>query len=107
MSNTSEDTITAVVDISPYPESIDSNEFIDSLVEDASIKQETINEEDNNNTDSWEFRCVCGIVGHNYDDGREMVQCCKCNSWCHCECVHFNVHSNDDFICIWCKQKQS
>lgn len=88
----------AVMDVSPYPDSIDSNEYIDSFVKDASVQQE-------NETESWEFRCICGIEGHNYDDGRDMVQCCQCNQWSHCECTHYDVKSNADFFCPWCLSK--
>ena len=59
-------------------------------------KEEEVEEED------WEFFCRCGIHGHNYDDGKSMVQCSKCNRWSHCECVGYNVHTNLDFICSSC-----
>lgn len=97
ISTTSEDTM-AVMDVSPYPDSIDSNEFIDDYVEDASIQEE----HKENNEENWDFRCLCGVEGHNYDDGREMVQCSKCHVWCHCECVHYDLNSNSDFYCPWC-----
>lgn len=97
MSSASEDTM-AVLDISPYPESIDSNEGVQADCE---------NREDEAQSDEWEFRCVCGVQGHNYDDGRPMVQCCECNCWLHTDCVNYDVNSNDEFVCKWCREKKA
>lgn len=96
MSSASEDTM-AVLDISPYPESIDSNEGVQADCENREEAQ----------SDEWEFRCVCGVQGHNYDDGRPMVQCCECNCWLHTDCVHYDINSNDEFVCKWCREKKA
>ncbi|RKP12104.1 hypothetical protein BJ684DRAFT_17373 [Piptocephalis cylindrospora] len=37
--------------------------------------------------ESWEFDCVCGKHGRNYDDGEEMVACERCEVWQHVGCV--------------------
>ncbi|KAI7832981.1 hypothetical protein BX661DRAFT_178907 [Kickxella alabastrina] len=37
--------------------------------------------------DDWMFRCSCGKSGHNYDDGRAMTACEKCNVWRHLGCA--------------------
>ena len=201
MSMTSEDT-QAVLDISPYPESIDSNVCIDQFVEDAEIPRELANlrgerertgegdagrdtirntirntvrdtmkdaikdtgkegtasqrigetretggkgklkamnavmgqlgranpnrgtenhydsthrtpfptgetgetGETEESEESWEFRCECGVEGHNYDDGRAMVQCCRCKAWCHQECVGYKAEKDEEFFCKWCRK---
>ena len=56
--------------------------------------------------EEWEFRCVCGIHGHNYDDGLPMVQCCECNCWSHTACVKYRMGSTDEFVCRWCKERK-
>lgn len=154
MSSGSEDTL-AVMDISPYPDSMDSNEgvFADALlhsvgsgegsglplspvravnaasamsslrgvsasggvngvsgvsdVSDTGKKQPPQKaEEEEDPEEEWEFRCVCGIQGHNYDDGLPMVQCCECNCWSHTACVKYRVGSTDEFVCRWCKERK-
>ena len=119
MSISSKDT-SVILENSAYPESINSNDeveddefFVDSSTRSPNMnppqnipqnpppnppqkKEEEVEEED------WEFFCRCGIHGHNYDDGKSMVQCSKCNRWSHCECVGYNVHTNLDFICSSC-----
>lgn len=92
MSPNSEDT-TVFVDISPYPDSIDSNESIDQCVEDAAQEE-------------WLFRCPCGIEQMNYDDGLAMVQCAKCNAWSHIQCVGYDEEKGGDFVCPWCREKR-
>lgn len=92
MSPNSEDT-TVFVDISPYPDSIDSNESIDRRVEDAQEEE-------------WLFRCPCGIEQLNYDDGLAMVQCARCNAWSHIQCVGYDEEKGGDFVCPWCKEKR-
>ncbi|KAI9229238.1 MAG: hypothetical protein DHS80DRAFT_29975 [Piptocephalis tieghemiana] len=37
--------------------------------------------------EAWEFDCVCGKHGRNYDDGEEMVMCERCEVWQHVNCV--------------------
>ena len=100
MSATSEDT-TVFVDISPYPDSIDSNENIDQFVADASPLSEKKEE-----SETWMFRCPCGIEQENYDDGKAMVQCCICEDWSHIDCTEYDPEKGGDFICSWCKQKR-
>ena len=99
MSMTSEDT-QAVMDVSPYPDSIDSNEYIDQFVVDAKLPKD-----EKESDESWEFRCNCGIEEHNYDDGKAMVQCGKCGVWCHQECVHYDPDKDEEFFCKWCQNK--
>lgn len=164
MSSGSEDTL-AVMDISPYPDSMDSNEgvfadaplrsvgsgegsglplspvravnaasAVSSLhgvnasggvngvsgvsgvngvngvngVSDTGKKQplQKAQEQEEDPEEEWEFRCVCGIQGHNYDDGLPMVQCCECNCWSHTACVKYRVGSMDEFVCRWCKERK-
>lgn len=102
MSATSEDT-TVFVDISPYPDSIDSNENIDQFVADASPPLPVKKEEEN---ETWMFRCPCGIAEENYNDGKAMVQCCVCEDWSHIDCTGYDPDKGGDFICGWCKQKR-
>lgn len=40
-----------------------------------------------NDDESWEFDCVCGVYGTNYDDGRLSVACEQCDTWMHVECL--------------------
>ena len=63
-------------------------------------------EQEEDPEEEWEFRCVCGIQGHNYDDGLPMVQCCECNCWSHTACVKYRVGSMDEFVCRWCKERK-
>ena len=58
--------------------------------------------EANDSEESWEFRCECGVEGHNYDDGRPLVQCCRCKAWCHQECVGYKPEKDEEFFCRWC-----
>lgn len=63
-------------------------------------------QEEEEDPEEWEFRCVCGLHGHNYDDGLPMVQCCECNCWSHTACVKYRVGSADEFVCRWCKERK-
>ncbi|KAJ1733778.1 hypothetical protein LPJ61_001395 [Coemansia biformis] len=37
--------------------------------------------------DDWMFACLCGARGQNYDDGRAMTACERCNVWQHLGCA--------------------
>ncbi|ODQ68183.1 hypothetical protein NADFUDRAFT_39578 [Nadsonia fulvescens var. elongata DSM 6958] len=43
-------------------------------------KQQLLNEE------TWEFDCICGAFGNNYDDGSLIIQCGVCSMWMHVRC---------------------
>lgn len=58
-------------------------------------------------TGSWIFRCTCGAVGVDYDDGRPMVACERCSVWQHMECVDRRSSvakrwDEDPFYCDMC-----
>ena len=36
---------------------------------------------------TWDFECLCGACGPNYDDGKDMIQCARCLKWAHDDCV--------------------
>ncbi|KAJ1826599.1 hypothetical protein LPJ56_002094 [Coemansia sp. RSA 2599] len=42
---------------------------------------------DTEDADDWMFRCSCGKVGHNFDDGRAMTACEQCGVWRHLGCA--------------------
>lgn len=43
-------------------------------------------EEEEEEEEEWQFSCVCGLSGQNYDDGTEMISCEKCQVWQHTKC---------------------
>ncbi|KAJ9082111.1 hypothetical protein DSO57_1007444 [Entomophthora muscae] len=61
----------------------------------------------------WDFSCVCGKYGRNFDDGTPQVACETCNVWQHIACVKYAtpsgkpVNNFDDipFYCEKCKSK--
>lgn len=61
--------------------------------------------------EGWDFACVCGKQGQNYDDGTPQVACETCNVWQHIECVKYATPSGRPiknfeslpFFCDKCK----
>lgn len=60
---------------------------------------------------SWRFACSkCQVQGDNYDDGKDMIQCDKCDVWTHPQCNGFEgVHLMTEaeraaisFVCTAC-----
>lgn len=47
-------------------------------------------------------QCVCGANSETGDDGREYVQCDRCEVWQHSECAQFKSSQHPTFICIKC-----
>lgn len=44
----------------------------------------------------WDFACVCGIAGHNFDDGTDMIQCANCFGWAHTKCARGRLKGHPD-----------
>jgi hypothetical protein len=60
--------------------------------------------------EEWVFDCsVCGVHGHNLDDGTHSIACDKCSVWQHSAChgIAQEQAEREDFqfICKDCKQK--
>ncbi|RPA77976.1 hypothetical protein BJ508DRAFT_416798 [Ascobolus immersus RN42] len=55
---------------------------------------------------SWDFDCICGAHGKNYDDGSLSIMCDKCEIWQHASCLGIKeVNKDEQFICERCKNK--
>jgi hypothetical protein len=54
--------------------------------------------------DTWQFSCVCGVRGTNYDDGTPMIACDQCGTWQHLQCYPLRPESVDrlEFLCRAC-----
>ncbi|KAI9493058.1 hypothetical protein BDB00DRAFT_872775 [Zychaea mexicana] len=65
--------------------------------------------------DAWSFDCVCGVSGHNIDDGSPMIACERCGTWQHIECLQKARQIPEDeealnkavFFCRPCQEKES
>ncbi|OLL21905.1 Transcription factor BYE1 [Neolecta irregularis DAH-3] len=57
----------------------------------------------------WEFNCICGVKGENFDDGTLSVACEECNMWQHVECqgqeVEIAIRKHQaDYLCFRCSK---
>ena len=52
----------------------------------------------------WYFSCPCNVRGRNYDDGRQLVQCSRCDVWMHVDCLDKRRYDPmaADFYCPDC-----
>jgi hypothetical protein len=46
--------------------------------------------------ENWVFKCLCGVEGVNYDDGKESIGCDGCSTWMHVECVAKEAKLNEN-----------
>ncbi|OQR97479.1 hypothetical protein THRCLA_06931 [Thraustotheca clavata] len=58
------------------------------------------------NKNDWYFDCQCGQTGHNYDDGKRMVQCEICSTWQHTSCAGIpdDNEPSSGYTCMKCTQ---
>jgi len=53
----------------------------------------------------WRFDCSCGTRALNYDDGKAMWECLKCESWQHATCAggSEDAEAPADYACFRCR----